>query len=58
MKSPLHQLNTPCNNNYSNNLISPKSYNAINKRDTKELNNINTLQYVDIQALKKKKQET
>ena len=57
VRSPLHQLNSQ-NNNYTNNLISPKSYNALNKREVKESNNISTLQYVEIQALKKKKQET
>jgi hypothetical protein len=57
MRSPLHQISTN-NNNFSNNLLSPKSYNAMFKKDGREINNVNSLNYVDIQTLKKKNKET
>jgi hypothetical protein len=57
MRSPLHQISTN-NNNFSNNLLSPKSYNAIFKKDGRESNNVNNLNYVDIQTIKKKNKET
>jgi len=57
MRSPLHQISTN-NNNFSNNLLSPKSYNSIFKKDGREINNVNNLNYVDIQTIKKKNKET
>jgi hypothetical protein len=56
MKSPLHQVNSN-NYNISGNMMSPKSYNAIMKREVRETNNINTMNYVDLQAIKKKNKE-
>ena len=38
-------------------MISPKSYNSLHKKEGKDINSINNLQYVEIQTMKKKKKE-